>query len=174
MVKTKYSHIYKGTLYLAETVSVKSSDSNTYYVDEIFYKFQNISSTCTIRRPTGYSFKGEADNFVSRTILGTQRPIYQSIYSHGTCFDDKILYYNKCVGYTLLSFFLFPIFILFCFLLLDYINKKSEYNPNIERRTIEKRTVERKNKYNSEVNFERKNKDELEVNFEEIKIDDSV
>ena len=42
LVKTKYSHIYKGTLYLAETVSVKSSDSNTYYVDEIFYKFCSL------------------------------------------------------------------------------------------------------------------------------------
>lgn len=76
-----YSYSYKGILKKGEVFTENSCSSsttcdskgnnchttttcsNTYYVDEIFYKGDNTTSTCTVRRLTPYYFKCDADNF---------------------------------------------------------------------------------------------------------------
>lgn len=92
-----------------------TSCSNQYYVDEIFYKGVNTTSTCTVRRLTSYYFKGDANNFVSRMKLGTKRTLYESPYSHGTCMDDKIREYYNIVGGIVIGF---PTFVACCLLIL--------------------------------------------------------
>jgi len=75
-----------------EGKNCRTSCTNRYYVHQIFRKEPDSDSlsTCTVERPRLYYFKGDADNFVSRTKLGTRRRLYESLLSHGTCFDDKI------------------------------------------------------------------------------------
>ncbi len=142
-----YSHSYTGILksgsVYSDTSCSTSCDkngkncithcSNSYYVDEIFYKNINSQSTCTVRRPTKYYFKGDADNFVSRMILGTSRKLYQTTYSHGTCIDDKIKYLYNCTGIVLVTcanaFLIILTFISF------YINF-NQYPSNFERQEI--------------------------------------
>lgn len=89
---------------------------NTYYIEEIFYKNANTMSTCTVRRLTPYYFKGDANNFVSRMILGTTRQLYQTTYSHGTCIDDKIRDQYNAIGGTLFGFSLFIFIVILSFL----------------------------------------------------------
>lgn len=95
--------LFKGDVFTKTSCSSSknggTSCSNTYYVEEEFYKGYNTTHSCTIRRLTPYYFKGDANDFVNNMQLYTVRPVYQTTYSHGTCFDDKIRYqYNICGG----------------------------------------------------------------------------
>lgn len=87
--------------------------NNAYYVDEIFKKNKNSMSTCTVRRMTRYSFRGDADNFVSKVKLNTQRKLYETTYSSGTCIDNKIKNYCNTVGIVCMSIFVLFIIIIF-------------------------------------------------------------
>lgn len=117
--------VYDGVLFKGDVFTKTScttskngvtSCSNTYYVEEEFYKGYNTTHSCTIRRPTQYHFKGDANAFVNDMQLYTVRPIYQTTYSHGTCFDDKIRYeYNICGG-TFFGISMIPILILFFYI----------------------------------------------------------
>ena len=98
--------------------------SNTYYVDEIFFKNNNTESTCTVRRPTVYYFIGDANNFISTMKLGTTRKLYQNTYSAGTCIDEKIRYLYNCIGSILLAY---PNFCLLIFLLLSTFDDEFNY-----------------------------------------------
>ena len=89
--------------------------SNTYYVEEIFYKGPNITHTCTVRRLTPYYFKGNANAFVDDMVLGTTRNIYQTTYSSGTCFDDKIRSNWNIQGGIYTGFAMIPVIIVICF-----------------------------------------------------------
>jgi hypothetical protein len=97
--------------------------TNTYYVDEIFLKNNHTTSTCTVRRLTSYYFKGDADNFVSKMILGTSRQLYQTTYSHGTCIDDKIRDYYNNVGGILFGFSSFVMISILLFVFSEEIKK---------------------------------------------------
>jgi len=106
-ISNNFSGIYTGVLqrgYVqANTNCNKKSCSTTYYVREVFTKGHNTTSTCTVERPTPYYFEGDADNFVSRMILGTERKLYQTTYSHGTCLDDALRYQYEVIGYVFLG-----------------------------------------------------------------------
>lgn len=90
--------------------------SNTYYVDQMFYKGENTTHTCTIRRLTPYYFKGSADAFVNNMKLYTHRTIYQTTYSAGTCFDEKIRYQYNVYGGVFLGLSLIPVLFLLVYL----------------------------------------------------------
>lgn len=97
--------------------------TNTYYIDEIFLKNTGSTSTCTVRRWTPYYFKGDADNFVSRMILGTSRQLYQTVHSHGTCIDNKIRSHYNAIGGTLFGFTTFIMIIILLFVFGEQIRK---------------------------------------------------
>lgn len=104
-----------------------TSCSNTYYVEEIFKKFANTTSTCTVRRLTPYYMKGDANSFAERTILGTYRTIYQTTYSAGTCFDNKIRYQWNVYGGVFLALSMLPIMVILYFLVCHLIGKFKEW-----------------------------------------------
>lgn len=119
------------------TTNGHTSCSNTYYVEEIFDKFANTTHTCTVRRLTPYSFKGDANAFVGRTILGTERTIYQTTYSAGTCFDDKIRYQYNIYGGVFLGLSMIPVVVLLfclgCWLLEKFQKWLSEQSFSVSR-----------------------------------------
>ena len=112
----------------------QTSCSETYYVRQVFLKGVDSTSTCTVQRPTEYFFQGDADNFVSRMILGTSRELYQTVYSHGTCIDSKIRNMYNTIA---ICFFVIPNFIPICaglcilciYLYKRFISTRSEQIP---------------------------------------------
>lgn len=114
-----YSEIHHGMLIKAEVYSETScttscdsknnchtSCNNQYYVDEVFLKNPNGNSTqtCTVRRPTTYYFKGDADSKANGKKLYTKRKLYQTLHSQGTCYDEKIKRTWNIIGSIFLVF----------------------------------------------------------------------
>lgn len=97
--------------------------SNTYYVREVFLKNAYTTSTCTVQRLTPYYFQGDADNFVSRMVLGTTRKLYETTYSHGTCIDDKIREQYNIIGSIFLTFPNFVILVILSPVILSLLNQ---------------------------------------------------
>lgn len=141
-----YSEIFHGELIRSEVYSDtncnthcdsggKNCNTNcddTYYVDQIFLKRPdgNSTSTCTVRRLTPYYFKGDADNFVSRSKMGTRRTIFETLHSHGTCYDKKIRRTYNILGGILLAF---PNSIILVIILIAGICKAKEWLEQVKR-----------------------------------------
>lgn len=112
----------------SEGKNCRTSCSDEYYIHEIFRKRPdgNSTSTCTVERPRIYYFKGDADNVVSRTKLGTRRRLYETLTSHGTCYDDKIKRTWNIVGSVFLALPNFLILCVFIFAGIFYIKDKTK------------------------------------------------
>lgn len=110
-----------------QTSCDKTSCSNTYYIEEIFFKFSNTTDTCTVRRAKPYYFKGSANNVAENAVLGTTRVLYQTTYSSGTCFDDSIRKYWNILGGVFLSVSFIPIIIIIFY----FIDKIGEWLVNV-------------------------------------------
>lgn len=128
-----YKSVYHNAILIrGDVVSVTSCSSskksgttcNTlYYVDEIFQKHENTTSTCTVRRQTTYYSKGDADNFLSRMKLNTQRTVWQTTWDHGTCYDSKLRQTATIMGSIFLSFGALPLVILLVIVFFEVIYK---------------------------------------------------
>lgn len=95
----------------SEGKSCHTTCTNKYYVEQIFWKYIGSKSSCTVRRLTPYYHKGDANNFVSSMVLGTERTLYQTTYSAGTCFDEKIRYQWNVYGGVFISLSAIPVLI---------------------------------------------------------------
>lgn len=118
-IANNYKHVWdsailkRGDIY-TETSCTKSksghtSCSDTYYIEEIFQKELINPSTCTVQRLTPFYIKGNANRFVDSMELGTTREIYETTYSSGVCFDNKIRYQWNVYGGVFLGLALLPI-----------------------------------------------------------------
>jgi hypothetical protein len=122
--------LFSGDVYTktsCSTTNGHTSCNNQYYVEEMFYKTYNTTNSCTVRRLTPYTFKGDANAFVSRMKLGTTRQLYQTTYSVGTCFDDKIREQYNIYGGVFLGLSMIPILVIFYIICVYFIKKFQQY-----------------------------------------------
>jgi hypothetical protein len=104
-----YKHTYTGTLTNVHTTKKCVDESCNWKVVEDFQK-GNYPSTCQIERLREYSLESRANHVVNKTILGTQRQIWEYWNNADECYDQNIRDYNVQVGITLLAFTGFVIF----------------------------------------------------------------
>lgn len=123
VVANNWNAKYDGVLYDAHVYIENDCDRGvcwrTYYVEQDFYKGTNTTSSCSIRRLTPLSSKKVAKEFIKNMKLGTTRTIYQTIYNHDTCFDDKVKETWNVMGGISISIFLLPLLIVFTFCILN-------------------------------------------------------
>lgn len=148
-----YSEIFQGELKSVQVYSKIDCDTkcdsngknchtncdDTFYIDEIFLKRPdgNSTSTCTVRRLTPYYFKGDADNFASRAKLGTRRTIYETTYSHGTCYDKKIRRTYNILGSLLFAFPNFVLLLVICYIGVNYFRENIEVKLITKHKEVE-------------------------------------
>jgi hypothetical protein len=98
-----YKHTYTGTLVRCHTVKSCSRGNCKWYIDEVFKKGY-FNSSCSVRRINYFVLESEANRFVNRTILGTERQVWEYWNDADECFDEQIRDYNVFAGAILLGF----------------------------------------------------------------------
>jgi hypothetical protein len=124
-IANTWSHKWDNAILYAGSVHTEHSDggSNNYYAEQHFLKFENSSYSCTVRRPTIYTYKGDANAFISRMKLGTTRIIFQQELSAGTCFDGNLRNHWNILGGIFLGISMIPFIIVGIALISTFFNK---------------------------------------------------
>jgi hypothetical protein len=96
-----YKHTYIGTLVHAHIgTNSGPGGGSSYSVVEDFTKGSSLT-TCAVKRIAEYFTEGDANRAANRTILGSQRRIWEYWNRVGHCYDQDIRNYNFAVGITL-------------------------------------------------------------------------
>jgi hypothetical protein len=108
-----YKHTYTGTLTNVHTARKCFDDDCTWKIVENFQK-GNYPKTCQVERLKEYFPESRANHVVNKTILGTQRQIWEYWNNADRCYDQNIRDYNLQVAITLLAFTGFVVCCSYC------------------------------------------------------------
>lgn len=103
-------------------------DDNYYRRQTFQYMHNGANTTCSLIRQHYYHFKGDAENAVQETIIGTWRKIWITTYNSHTCVDETLKNYYADIGITLICIFLVPFLVILCVMIYSLlIDSYNEY-----------------------------------------------
>jgi hypothetical protein len=101
-----YKHTYIGTLVHSHVTKERGARGTYWFSVVEDFSRGSSSTTCAVKRMREYS-ESEANHAVSKTVIGSQRRIWEYWNRASHCYDQDIRNYNLAVGITVLAFSFF-------------------------------------------------------------------